>query len=212
MPIVQTTTLKNGILGIWDITESKEELLHQLPFSEDEFEQFSKIKNLDKQREKLAGRVLAKSLMDTLDETYYGIVNALSGRPVLMDSPRRVSISHSGKYVAALITRSKTVGVDIQRIEPKIARIAPRVLSAKELEDCDGQTAKLCAYWSIKEVLYKVYRERQLNFIDHLEIQNFILSKNCSCTGAIVLDQERADFSVTVCTFEDYILAYHEGE
>lgn len=78
------------------------------------------------------------------------------GRPFLAGSPVQISISHSITTVALAWTDSgRDIGIDIERNRTQLRRVAPRVLSEREMECYGGSDALLTAAWTLKEAAYK---------------------------------------------------------
>ncbi|MCM1096153.1 MAG: 4'-phosphopantetheinyl transferase superfamily protein, partial [Terasakiella sp.] len=78
-----------------------------------------------------------------------------AGAPVLEGSRLHISISHSARMAAVAIDPARRIGIDIEDLDRgrQIERVAPRVLSAAELE---SYTGRLLEAWTLKEALYKI--------------------------------------------------------
>jgi len=75
------------------------------------------------------------------------------GRPMLVNSPLQVSISHTDGYAAAMLG-SGPVSVDVQAISPRILKLRERYLKDEEQRMApDMDTATLL--WAAKETVYK---------------------------------------------------------
>ncbi|MDE6311675.1 MAG: 4'-phosphopantetheinyl transferase superfamily protein [Muribaculaceae bacterium] len=82
------------------------------------------------------------------------------GAPFLPGYPDvYISISHSRHY-AAVATAPYAVGVDIEEPREQLRRVAPRVLSDRELAMCT-ELPQLLRAWTIKEALYKLHPGRE---------------------------------------------------
>ncbi len=82
------------------------------------------------------------------------------GKPGLLDSPRPLdfNLSHSGDWLACVITAGTAVGLDIEYCDPgrDVLKLAGRFFRADEilaLRACDKteQTARFYDYWTLKE-------------------------------------------------------------
>jgi phosphopantetheinyl transferase len=126
----------------------------------------------------LAGRNLLKELYP--DFPIQDIAISLSGKPILIDGLYYFSISHTNEYVAAIVSKHENVGIDIEKISPKIMGVLKRVLSNSELNLINKQNwaatyqaeiLMLC----IKEAVYKWLGEKNISFqkdINVVEIDN----------------------------------------
>ena len=93
------------------------------------------------------------------------------GKPYLKNTNKKISLSHSGKNIAAIIA-DKTVGIDIQNISHKAELVKNKFLSERELELSTG-IEKLNLMWTIKEAVYKAYGKKKLNFKENIVIKGF---------------------------------------
>lgn len=80
-----------------------------------------------------------------------------SGKPTL--DGWHVSVSHTKGYAAALLSRTKEVGIDIEYRSDRVSRIASRFLRDDEKPQ---SVEEQLAYWSAKESLFKLFSEDQL--------------------------------------------------
>ena len=110
-------------LGIWKIEETEEFFKENVPQHRD-------VTHPHKRLQHLAGRFLLQFLFP--DFPYALIQIADTRKPYLPDEQYHFSISHCGDYAAAIVSRDKRVGIDIEIPVDKIARIMYKFLSPKE--------------------------------------------------------------------------------
>lgn len=81
------------------------------------------------------------------------------GAPFIADYGGSVSISHSRSTVAVAIDAERSIGIDIEDCEraARMPSIAPRVLTASEIDAYSG-TEELLRAWTLKEAAYKAAR------------------------------------------------------
>lgn len=112
-------------------------------------------------------RSLTQQLLDEIAprESVWRLTHLPSGAPRLI-SPNhdyRISISHSGSYVALVLSEGQYgVGVDIQVASDKLPQVAPRFMSSTELAYYRHLTTSeadewLYTVWGLKEAAYKAY-------------------------------------------------------
>nr|WP_262923924.1 4'-phosphopantetheinyl transferase superfamily protein [Spirosoma liriopis] len=121
----------------------------------------------------LACRVAVKSLVEAQGLAYAGLQKDEYGKPHLIGAPWHISLSHTGGWAAAVLHRTRPVGIDIEPIREQFRRVVPRVLSEDEISHAAGEPNRLAVYWCAKEALYKLYGKRQLTFRDHLHVEPF---------------------------------------
>ena len=86
---------EGGLVGLWEIDESTEELLPKLSPNGDELAGYLQIKNERRKKEWLAARLLLQMLIGEGAR----IVYAANGKPELVNCNGNISISHSSGFV-----------------------------------------------------------------------------------------------------------------
>ncbi|GAB2959912.1 4'-phosphopantetheinyl transferase superfamily protein [Hymenobacter coalescens] len=188
MPLHRLTALPTAapaLLGLWHLTEPAEELLAQLPAAAQYAALLPTGRDPQRPRQWLAGRALAHALLRELTPTPALIRNdAATGQPLIPGLPDfGVSLSHSGEWVAALLTPRGRVGIDVEQVRPKARQLAFKFLSESELLDAGPDDVKHSLYWSAKETLYKLHSRRRLLFKEHIQLEPFALHPAGALTG-----------------------------
>ena len=136
--------------------------------TERELAEYVRLTHATRRKEWLAARVCVKTLL--MDRGY--IKNPRScevakddmGRPFInylgkaRHRPVDCSISHKGKYVAAVLTGGKRarVGVDIERVTSKPAKLRSGFTNSADKLMIPSSDIRFTALWSIKEAVSKV--------------------------------------------------------
>lgn len=156
-----------GEWGLWHITEAEEWLRQHLALSSAETEALNRIKGTGRRREFLAARMLLHHMSGRPERGE--LFKDEAGKPHLRGSAFHVSISHTTNYAAA-IAHPNPCGVDVQRIVPRIRRLAGKFVGAKEQAQLTAafELLQLHLIWSAKEAMYKAFGRRQIDFKEHL--------------------------------------------
>ncbi|MDW7692188.1 4'-phosphopantetheinyl transferase superfamily protein [Flammeovirgaceae bacterium SG7u.111] len=171
MPLLKENQVKQGVYwGIWNITESEEHLHQAYPFEEVKSE-LGNIKIELRRKQWLAGRILVGELLKKRSLPFEGIWKDQHEKAFLKDSNFSISLSHSGDYAVAIVDEYKSTGIDIEMVQPKIHRVAGRILNEAEMNLAGENTKELTAYWCAKEALYKLYGKREVIFKEELFIE-----------------------------------------
>ena len=169
MPLLfQEDFLPPGEWGVWHIAEPEAELRSELRLFSAEREQLDRIKGKGRRREFLAARHLLHKMSGRAERGE--LYKDADGKPHLRDSPFYVSISHTVDYSAA-VAHPRPCGIDVQRIVPRIRKLARKFVGPAEARLLSGlpdDLLHLHLIWSAKEALYKAYGRRQLDFKQHL--------------------------------------------
>lgn len=196
------------LLGVWKIEESSDELLAMLDLQSEYLPFLQQIKTEKRRREWLASRVLLKELagLELL------IAYHEDGAPYLPDSSFSLSISHTNGYAAVLLQEHGPAGIDIEYQSGRVLKIRSRFMSSEE----DGSVCSdeheveyLLIHWCAKEALYKMIRQRDVDFIEHLHITPF----NYATSGDINVYETRThlqqSYMLRYAVYPEFILVYN---
>lgn len=168
MPLLHTRSLgPHTLLGVWLLDEPPEALRPLLPAHlalSDELAQA----HPKRQREWLASRALAYQLLRQFTAEPLPLLRDATGRPMFAESGFQLSITHSPRLAAVILSEKYDVGIDIELVGPKALRVADKFLTEQEMVFTANDAQQTCLYWSAKETLYKMYRQRQLVFKENL--------------------------------------------
>lgn len=158
-------------LGTWSLDESESYFLSRLPLSNEEEEELGGITHELRRRQWLAVRYLVHKMSGRVSRGY--VLKNTAGAPLILDSPFRISLSHSESYVAAAAAPYR-IGVDIQVKTDKLQKILHRFMNTEELRLSTESSNLNLAHilWSAKECMFKAYGEGEIDFSEHLAIVN----------------------------------------
>ncbi|TKC00985.1 4'-phosphopantetheinyl transferase family protein [Pedobacter cryophilus] len=209
MPITfQENINQDTSIALWKITETPEELEQQLQLKEHEL---TLLRSLSKEKRNLhwlATRVLLRKMLNT--DEYIDCQADENGKPVLMNHPHHISLSHSHEYAAVMVSKTKKVGIDIEIIKTKIERVQNKFMSPKEISFIEEKhkIEHLYACWCAKEALYKLNGKKETSFKNHIHLEAF----NYLDKGALQAKIDKSDFkefyTVHYNRFEGYMVGY----
>ena len=209
MPFVTKSTTEAGRLGIWELTETPEELFHIFRFTEQERKEYQAIKYERRKKEFLSVRLLLENMLDSKPEVDYDKF----GKPILINHKFHVSISHSAFLVTALISE-KNIGIDVEDMNRETSKIADRYLSPEELSYINSTgKAELgrITYWSAKEAIFKCTHLNGIHFNKQIIVSPFDFSVEQSFEGKCIEEDQVQNFrlwnifyknNVIVCCIE----------
>lgn len=162
-------------LGIWKIEETEQFFLSNVPLKRE-------VTHPHKRLQHLAGRFLLQFLFP--DFPYELIRIADTRKPYLPDEQYHFSISHCGDYAAAIVSSDQRVGVDIEIASPKVQRIKHKFLNEEEISNFEircrslsgskfeiDHSNQLTLLWSAKECVFKWYGNGNVDFRQHIQLQ-----------------------------------------
>jgi 4'-phosphopantetheinyl transferase EntD len=199
-------------LAIWKIEE--DEHYFKVPLQRS-------ITHPHKRQQHLAGRYLLRFLFQDFPLDLIKIAD--TRKPYLENEAFHFSISHCGNYAAAIASRDKRVGIDIEVPTPKVERIKHKFLHLEELAlfddgafDQPGETMpplqtaqdKLTLLWSAKEAVFKWWSYGNVDFSEMIRLQPFSLGKEGLMPVQFFAPGERFDLQLHYRFFENLNLAW----
>lgn len=209
MPLIKIEDINSDCKwALWEITESFEELSSGLDLK-NEAGQIEVIKNESKKLEKLAGRVLLKKILESWNEPYSGTDCDIYRKPFLRNKAYSISISHSHGIAVAIINKNAKIGIDIELTQDKIVKIAHRVFTEIEIGDQVHNIPFLITLWNMKEAIYKLYGERELDFRKNIQILPFKFEETGgSCQGKVRTKDIDTTLKISYLKYKDFRIAY----
>ena len=189
-------------LGIWKIEETEEFFKSNVPQHRD-------VTHPHKRLQHLAGRFLLQYLFPAFP--YELIRIADTRKPFLPDEQYHFSISHCGDFAAAIVSKDRRVGIDIELATEKISRIMYKFLSAKEhelfnlIEPDKDRIPFATLLWSAKESVFKWYGNGGVDFRREIQLKKQSESNQmieCSFT------KDNAELTIHYRQFEHLMLAW----
>jgi len=169
--IIDKMVNNHSRLGVWKIEEEYDELTSKIRLNAEDQETLNGFKNYKRKLEWLSVRVL----LNTLTQKNNVIVYNGNRKPFIADRSCHISISHSFHYSTVLISSKSNVGIDIERMQPKITHIAEKFINDREMPyiQSNKQIYHLYLHWCAKEALYKMFDKRNIRFKNNIIIEPF---------------------------------------
>jgi len=194
-------------LGVWQITESEEELRALTSIPSDELEEISYIKNESLRKQKLAVR----ALLDTFfDEKVY-LSHHDNGKPYIENSAVNISITHTNKYVAIILNEEEEVGIDCESLDRDFSAVEKKALSEDEIDDLDEdkRNEQLAIYWCAKEAIYKKMSQYNVDFAEQIEIDDFRVRREGELEATFIQkDGFEEELNLEYTTFDRHVLVW----
>jgi 4'-phosphopantetheinyl transferase EntD len=157
-------------LAVWHITEA--EAFFDVPLQRS-------ITHPHKRLQHVAGRYLLKWLFN--DFPYSEILVATTRKPYLENERYHFSISHCGHYAAAIVSKTRRVGIDVELPASRLSGLAPKFLNDAEGHLLERMRVKgtereatelLTIFWAAKEAMYKWWGRPGVDFRRMLLIED----------------------------------------
>ena len=200
-----------AVIGVWQITETEEELKELSSTPSDEMEEISFIRSESLRKQRLAVRALLNTLFD--DKVY--LSHHDNGKPYLENNPVNSSITHTEKYVAVILHEEENVGIDIESLDRDFSAVEKKALSEDEIDDLEDEkrNEQLAIYWCAKEAVFKLLSRYNVDFAEQIEIERFRPrgEGELEATFTSKKDDEE-EFDLEYITFDRHVLVWVVGE
>lgn len=160
---------RDSMFAVWKISETAENLLKMIDLGKAERELFDTFMVESRKKQWLAYRILIRSM---LEPENYPVEYDPSGKPFLAGSRYHISVTHSGDLAAVIISSSGLVGIDIEKVRPRIFNVREKYLSESELSNAGlpDYCTWLTVAWCAKEALYKLHGKKGLDFRSNIHL------------------------------------------
>ena len=205
--------LKKGLedktrIGVWQVTETEEELKALTSVPSDEMEEISFIRSDSLRRQKLAVRALLDEMFE--DKVY--LSHHDNGKPYIENSVTNISITHTEKYVAVILNDNEDVGIDIESLARDFSSVEKKALSEDEIDDLEEdekRNGQLAIYWCAKEAIYKMLGQYDVNFAEQIEVEKFRPKKDGELEATFEdEDGYEEEFDLEYIIFDNHVLVW----
>ena len=200
-------------VGVWQITETEEELRELSSVPSDEMEEISYIKSESLRKQKLAVRCL----LDALFEEKVYLSHHDNGKPYIENSAMNISITHTNRYVAVILNPTDEVGIDCESLDRDFSAVKKKALSEDEIEEVDEideeqRNEQLAIYWCAKEAVYKMISQYGVDFAEQIEIDDFRMRGEGELVATFTdKDGFEEEYELEYITFDRHVLVWVVG-
>ena len=197
-------------IGVWQITETEEELKELSATPTDEMEEISFIRSESLRKQRLAVRALLNTMFD--DKVY--LSHHDNGKPYIENNPINISITHTAKYVAVILHEEENVGIDIESLDRDFSVVEKKALSEDEIDDLEDEkrNEQLAIYWCAKEAIFKLLSRYNVDFAEQIEIERFRPRGEGELEATFTSKNEEEEFDLEYITFDRHVLVWVVAE
>jgi 4'-phosphopantetheinyl transferase len=195
-----------SLLGVWKIEEDLATLSELVEFDNDEKRKFNSFSSTSRKLEFLSVRALLSELLGKEARIVYNKNN----KPFLKDGSRFISISHSHKLTAILLSTNEKVGIDLEFMSTNITAIALKFLNRKEKVAKEQEKRKyhLYIHWCAKEALYKICDKEGISLRKNITIEPFDVMDSGEIRGQVKTDKINEKFDLFYSKYDNYAIVW----
>ena len=198
-------------IGVWQITETEEQLKELSSTPSDEMEEISFIRSESLRKQRLAVRALLNELFE---EKVY-LSHHDNGKPYIENDAINISITHTEKYVAVILHDEEDVGIDIESLDRDFSAVEKKALSEEEIDDLEDEkrNEQLAIYWCAKEAIFKLISIYNVNFAEQIEVDRFRVRGEGELDATFIgKDGDEQEFELEYMTFDRHVLVWVVGD
>jgi phosphopantetheinyl transferase len=195
-----------SILGVWKIEEDLDTLLSLITLDPEEKKKYNSFSSNSRKLEFLSVRALLSELIGKDAKIVYNKNN----KPFLKDGSRFISISHSHKLTAILLSTNEKVGIDLEYMSTNIAAIAFKFLNRKEkvAKEAEERKYHLYIHWCAKEALYKICDKEGISIRKNLTIEPFKVQESGEIKGRVHTKKINESFDLYYSKYDNYAIVW----
>lgn len=194
------------ILGVWKIEEDIDTLLGMVDLDIIDKKKYKGFASTSRKLEFLSVRALLAELLGKDARIVYNKNN----KPFLRDGSRFISISHSNKLTAILLSSNEKVGIDLEYMSTNIGRIAFKFINRKEkiTRDNDKRVFHLYLHWCAKEALYKICDKEGISIKKNITIEPFEVKESGEIQGSVKTKKINDSFDLFYTRYDNYTIVW----
>lgn len=194
------------ILGVWKIEEDLITLLDSVVLDNGDKKKYKVFASTSRKLEFLSVRALLAELLGKDARIVYNKNN----KPFLKDGSRFISISHSYKLTAILLSTNEKVGIDLEHMSTNIGRIAFKFINRREkiTKEQENRRYHLYLHWCAKEALYKICDKEGISIKKNITIEPFEVKESGEIKGKVQTDKINETFDLFYTRYDNYAIVW----
>jgi 4'-phosphopantetheinyl transferase len=183
-----------SILGVWKIEEDLPALLASVTLDIEEKKKYKGFRSNSRKLEFLSVRALLSELLGKDARIVYNKNN----KPFLKEGSHFISITHSHKLTAILLSTNEKVGIDLEYMSVNISAFAFKFMNRKEkvIKDAENRKYHLYLHWCAKEALYKICDKEGISIRNNITIEPFKLNESGELKGKVHTEKIKESFDL----------------
>lgn len=195
-----------SVLGVWKIEEDLPSLLSLVVLDQEEKKKYKSFRSTSRKLEFLSVRALLAELLGKEAKIVYNKNN----KPFLKSGSHFISISHSHRLTAILLSTNEKVGIDLEYMSSNISAFASKYMNRKEKITKDPEKKKyhLYVHWCAKEALYKICDKEGISIRNNITIEPFDLNDSGEIKGKVHSEKIKEGFELFYTRYDNYSIVW----
>lgn len=197
---------KDTVIGVWKIEEDLPTLLEMVDMGPEDQRRYEIFRSTSRKMEFLSVRALLAEMLDRDARIVYNKNN----KPFIKDGSHFISITHSNKLTAILISRDERVGIDLEYMRLNINAFASKFLNKREkiTRRWADRTYHLYIHWCAKEAMYKICDKEGINIVNDISIEPFEVRGSGEIRGSVKNERIDDQFTLYYSKYDNYTIVW----
>lgn len=197
---------RETMLGVWKIEEDLPTLLEMVELGPEDKKRYSVFRSTSRKVEFLSVRALLAEMLDRNARIVYNKNN----KPFIKDGSHFISISHSNKLTAIILSTNERVGIDLEYMRVNINAFASRFLNKREkvTRRWADRTYHLYIHWCAKETIYKICDKEGINIVNDITIEPFEVKDSGEIRGYVKNERIDDQFTLFYSKYDNYTIVW----
>jgi 4'-phosphopantetheinyl transferase len=204
MPLLINRYENTFRLALWKLIETIDFFENKAHLSAADIKLYNQISNETRKKEWLAVRILLNEVLGFWPNITY----METGKPILNNHTRHLSISHSKEMVGILLSTSPYAGIDIEKTSRNIDKVLTRFLSDRELKNIEtgSNPYRKIIHWCAKEAIFKSVNESNIDFLSQIKIEKIL--ENGTIHGNFTSSKKEFDFDLNYMIIDEHMIVW----
>lgn len=197
---------KDTVIGVWKIEEDLPDLFAMVEMSPEDKKRYAVFRSTSRKMEFLSVRALLAELLGRDARIVYNKNN----KPFIKDGSHFISISHSNKLTAILISKDERVGIDLEYMRANINAFSSKFINKKEkiTRRWADRTYHLYIHWCAKEAIYKICDKEGINIVRDITIEPFDVRDSGEIKGGVSNERITEQFTLYYSRYDNYTIVW----
>ncbi len=197
---------RETVIGVWKIEEELSTLLEMVDMSPEDKKRYEVFRSTSRKLEFLSVRALLAEMMGRDARIVYNKNN----KPFIKDGSHFISITHSNKLTAILMSRDERVGIDLEYMRVNINAFASKFLNKREkiTRRWADRTYHLYIHWCAKEAIYKICDKEGINIVNDITIEPFDIHDSGEIRGSVKNERIDDQFTLFYSKYDNYTIVW----
>lgn len=197
---------KDTVIGVWKIEEDLETLISMVDLSPEDRKRYDVFRSNSRKMEFLSVRALLAEMLGRDARIVYNKNN----KPFIKDGSHFISITHSNKLTAILLSKDERVGIDLEYMRVNINAFASKFLNKKEkiTRKWADRTYHLYIHWCAKEAIYKICDKEGINIVNDITIEPFSVMQSGEIKGYVKNERIDDHFTLFYSRYDNYTIVW----